>query len=65
MFLMVVMLVGVIIIELDFAQGFQKYIIFENFCQEPPHTWRITSILLRFLMVIMMAGVIFLELDFA
>ncbi len=37
----------------------------ENFCQEPPHTWRMSSILLGFLMVIMMVGVIFIELEFA
>ena len=35
----------------------------ENCCQEPPHTWRMSSILLRFLMVILMAGVIFTEPD--
>ena len=35
----------------------------ENCCQEPPHTWRISSILLRFLMVILMARVIFIEPD--
>ena len=35
----------------------------ENCCQEPPHTWRMSSILLRFLMVILMAGVIFTESD--
>ena len=35
----------------------------ENCCQEPPHTWRMSSILLRFLMVILMAGVIFAEPD--
>ena len=29
------------------------------------HTWRLSSILLRFLKVIMMDGVIFIELDFA
>ena len=33
----------------------------ENNCQEPPHTWRTSSILLRFLMVILMAGVILTE----
>ena len=34
-------------------------------CQEPPHTWRTSSIILRFLMMIMMVGIIFIELDFA
>ena len=42
-----------------------KYLgcLVENCCQEPPHTWRMSSILLRFLMVILMAGVIFTEPD--
>ena len=31
----------------------------KNCCQEPSHTWRMSSILLRFLMVILMDGVIF------
>ena len=31
----------------------------ENCCQEPPHTGKMFSILLRFLMIILMAGVIF------
>ena len=35
----------------------------ENCCQEPPHTWRMSSSLLRFLMLILMAGVIFTELE--
>ena len=35
----------------------------ENYCQEPPHTWKMSSILLRFLMVILMAEVIFTEPD--
>ena len=35
----------------------------ENCCQEPSHTLRMSSILLRFLMVILMAGVIFIEPD--
>ena len=30
-------------------------------CQEPPHTWRMSSILLKGLMVIWMAGVILTE----
>ena len=34
-------------------------------CQEPPHIWRMSLILLKFLMMIMMVGVIFIELDFA
>ena len=33
----------------------------EEFCQEPPLTWRMSSILLGFPMVILMAGVIFTE----
>ena len=33
----------------------------ENCCQEPPHTWRMSSIILRFLIMILMAGVIFTE----
>ena len=37
----------------------------KNCCQEPHHTWRISSIFLGFLMVIMMVGVIFIELDLA
>ena len=36
----------------------------KNGCQEPPHTWRKSSILLRSLMVIMMVGVISIEVDF-
>ena len=32
-----------------------------NVCQDLPHTWRMSSILLRFLMVILMAGVILTE----
>ncbi len=40
---MVIMMVGVILIELNFALGFQKYIILgylvKNCCKEPPHTW--------------------------
>ena len=35
----------------------------ENCYQEPPHTWRMSSILLRFLIVILMAGVNFIEPD--
>ena len=34
-------------------------------CQEPHHTWRMSSILLRFLIMIIMVGFIFIELDFA
>jgi len=50
---------------LDFAWGFQKYVILwvENCCQEPPHTWRMSSILMRSLIVILMVGVIFAEPD--
>ena len=33
----------------------------KNGCQEPPHTWRMSSILLKFLMFILMAGVILTE----
>ena len=33
----------------------------KNSCQEPPCTWRMSSILMRFLMVILMAGVILSE----
>ena len=33
----------------------------ENYGQEPPHTWRISSILLRFLMMILIAGIILTE----
>ena len=71
-FLMVIMMVGVISIELDFAWGFQKYIILwvltENkiakSCQEPSHTLRMSFIILRFLMVILMVVIIFFELHF-
>ena len=40
-------------------------VLSENGCQEPPHTWRTSSILLMFLMVIIMIGAIFSELDCA
>ena len=57
---MVIMMVGVIIIELDYDLGFQKYIILgcsvKNCFQEPSLTWRTSFILLRFLMVIMIVG---------
>ena len=62
-FLMMILIVGIIFIELDFAWGFQKYIILrvfsENCCQELPHTWRMSSILLRLLMVILMVVCLF------
>ena len=35
----------------------------ENGCQEPPHTWRMSSFLLRSLIMVLMAGVIFTELE--
>jgi len=37
----------------------------ENSGQEHPHTWRTSSILMRFLIIKMMTRVIFIELDFA
>ena len=62
----ILLLVLFILIELDFAWGFQKYICWiKNGSQEPLHTWRTSSIILRFLMVIMKVGVIFIEVDFA
>ena len=33
----------------------------ENGCQEPPHTWMMSSFLLRSLIMVFMAGVIFTE----
>ena len=35
----------------------------KNCCQEPPHTWRMSSFLLRSLIMVLMAGVTELEVS--
>ena len=67
---MMILMAGVIFTELEVsvdadadADPELRGCLVENCCQEPPHTWRMSSILLRFLMVIMMAGIIFTEPD--
>ena len=61
---MVIMMAGIIFTEPDVdVDADAVLMLMQNYCQEPPHTWRMSSILLRFLMVILMAGVIFAEPD--
>ena len=64
-----VMMVRVIFIQLDFAWGFQKYIILgvlsKIWLSKKSCAWRMNLIFLTFMMMIMMVGVILNELDFA
>ena len=59
---MVIMMAGIIFTEPDVdVDADAVLMLMQNYCQEPPHTWRMSSILLRYLMMILMAGVTFTE----
>ncbi len=59
---MVIFMAGVIFTYPDVdVDADAVLMLMQNYCQESPHTWRMSFILLRFLMVILMAGVIFTD----
>ena len=68
---MVIITAGIIFTEPDVDVDVDAVLILmQNYCQEPPHTRRMSSgtsktssILLRFLIVILKAGLIFTEPD--
>ena len=69
-FLMGILMVGVIFIQLDFVQGFQKCIILGVLCEKCPRTspyledvFDLLEVL-KFLMGILIVGVIYIQLDF-
>ena len=59
---MVIMMAGIIFTEPDVdVDADAVLMLMQNYCQEPPHIWRMSSFLLRSLIMVFMSGVIFTE----